>query len=123
MRALLLPLVLGLLACGDDGGAAVTEPDGTYTVRGVIQEMGESSIAIHHETIEDFANRDGDVVGMDSMTMMFHRPADVSVEGIENGDPVEVTFDVRWNGDHTLTLTALRELPAGTELELSAGHH
>ena len=121
MRSIAIAALL-LLACGGEEEAP-TEPDGTYTVRGEISEMGERNLAIHHEAIPDFTNREGEVSGMDSMTMMFHRPESVSLDGIAVGDPVELTFDVRWSGDHTLTITALDELPEGTELELSADHH
>ncbi|MBO6936745.1 MAG: copper-binding protein [Deltaproteobacteria bacterium] len=121
MRAIALAALL-LSACGAEE-APPTEPDGTYTVRGQIMEMGEHNLAIHHESIPDFTNREGEVSGMDSMTMMFWRPESVAVEGIEVGDPVELTFDVRWSGDHTLTISAIDELPAGTELELTADHH
>lgn len=116
-----LALVLVLVACGG-GEPPAPEPDGSYTVRGRIMEVGESSVAIHHEAIPDFTNREGEVSGMDSMTMMFHRPESVPLAA-EVGDAVELTFDVRWSGDHTLTITRIGALEEGVELELSAPHH
>jgi len=121
MRAIATAALL-LFACGAEE-TSPTEPDGTYEVRGRIMEMGERNLAIHHEAIPDFTNREGEVSGMDSMTMMFHRPESIALDGIEVGDPVQLTFEVRWSGDHTLTITALQKLPDDTELELSASHH
>lgn len=116
-------LLFALVACDGAEPAEPTSPDGTYTVRGQVGDVGETSLAVHHEAIPEFVNREGEPSGMASMSMMFHRPASVPIEGIETGDLVELTFDVRWNGDHTLTLTAIEELPEDTVLELGEPHH
>lgn len=122
MSRVAFALLFALVACDSDEPAESTPPDGTYTVRGEVRDVGPTSIAIHHEAIPEFVNREGEPSGMASMSMMFHRPESLAIDGIETGDPVELTFDVRWNGDHTLTLTAIEELPADTVLEISDPH-
>ncbi|RLB51875.1 MAG: hypothetical protein DRJ42_16065 [Deltaproteobacteria bacterium] len=98
---------------------AVTAPaDATYTVRGRIADVIGDDVSIQHEEIADFKNRDGETVGMMTMTMAFHRPEGVSMDGISVGDAVEFTFEMRWEGDHRLTVASLSKLPEGTELEL-----
>lgn len=93
--------------------------DQTYTVRGRVQAVLEDELAVAHEAIPAFVGRSGDTVGMQAMTMTFYRPANVSTEGISVGDPVELTFEVRWSGDHRLTIASIRALPADTALELA----
>ncbi len=98
---------------------AVTAPaDGTYTVRGRIADVIGDDVSIQHEEIPGFKNREGETVGMMTMTMAFYRPESVSMDGISVGDAVEFIFEMRWEGDHRLTLGSLSKLPAGTELEL-----
>ncbi|MBW2461786.1 MAG: copper-binding protein [Deltaproteobacteria bacterium] len=98
---------------------AVTAPaDATYTVRGRIADVIGDEVSIQHEEIADFKNRDGETVGMMTMTMAFYRPDSVSMHGLAVGDAVELTFEMRWEGDHRLTIAALSKLPDGTELEL-----
>lgn len=118
-------VLLTLAACGgeEQPAAATTPADGTYTVRGQVGDVGEESLVIHHEAIPEFVNREGEPSGMASMSMAFHRPDSVSIEGIESGDKVELTFEVRWQGEHTLALSAIEELPEDTVLDLSADHH
>ena len=98
---------------------AVTAPaDATYTVRGRIADVIGDEVSIQHEAIDGFKNRDGETVGMMTMTMAFYRPDNVSMDGLAVGDAVELTFEMRWEGDHRLTIAALSKLPEGTELEL-----
>ena len=40
------------------------------------------------------------------------------MSGISVGDPVELTFDVRWGGDHPMSIREIRALPADTALQL-----
>ena len=118
-RALMLGLSIGSLlacfaGCHDERPAA----DATYTVRGQVVAITATEVRVHHEAIPGFVGRNGAVVGMDSMTMPFHLAEGVDTHGIEDGDPVDLTFEVRWDADEALTATAIHELPAGTPLTL-----
>ena len=115
-----LALTLTLCALGCD---RPQPPDGTYTTRGRLEGIGRSAVIVRHEAIADFRDREGEASPMDSMAMRFFRPAELRVDGLAEGDPVELTFEVRWRGEHTLTLTGLRELPANTELVLATDDH
>lgn len=123
-------LVLGLAACrGDDPGgeaAPADPPDQTYTVRGEVAGLpqeGEATrqLRVHHESVPGFVGFEGEVVGMASMTMPFPLADSVDLAGVEVGDKVEMTFEVRWEGSPPLTVVALRELPAGTVLDFETG--
>jgi Cu/Ag efflux protein CusF len=115
----LLLVALPFAACDEATDvAAGAEPDASYTVRGRIADIAGSEISIQHEAIEDFVNREGETVGMASMTMAFHKPEDVSMEGIGVDDLVRFTFEVDWDGAHPMTLSAVEPLPPETPLEL-----
>ena len=120
MRLRLLFLAGSLLACDADDAPA--GPDGVYTTRGRVEGVGRTALAIRHEAIPTFRDREGQVSGMGSMAMRFFYPEGLDLEGIEEGDPVELTFEVHWSVEHTLLITAIDELPAETELELAADH-
>ena len=123
---LLLSAVLAA-GCGEDANAPSAEPatpsDGTYTVRAEVVGLpdpareADRQLRIHHEAVPDFVGFEGEVVGMASMTMPFPVAPGVDLEGVAEGDPVEVTFEVRWEGSPPLRIVDLRELPAGTELD------
>ena len=113
-----LLLALGFVAC-DETPAPPPPADATYQVRGRIEYLGEQRVAVHHEAIDEFVGADGEQVGMRSMTMDFVLADGVDVTGLEDGDPVALTFEVRWSGGDRLTATALEELPADTELEIA----
>lgn len=97
------------------------EPDQTYTVRGEVlavpEARAERQLRVRHEAIPDFVGFDGEVVGMASMAMPFPLEQGVSLDGVEAGDAVELTFEVRWDGSPPLRIVALRPLPPGTELD------
>ncbi|HLE84119.1 MAG TPA: copper-binding protein [Thermoanaerobaculia bacterium] len=125
-----LALAAALTAgCGADepGGGAraepATPPDGTYTVRAEVvalpdpKRTDDRQLRVRHEAVPDFVGFEGEVVGMASMAMPFPLAEGVELEGIEAGDPVEMTFEVRWEGAAPLRIVGLRELPAGTELD------
>lgn len=115
--------------CGPDepGGGAraepATPPDGIYTVRAEVvalpdpKRTDDRQLRVRHEAVPDFVGFEGEVVGMASMAMPFPLAEGLELEGIEAGDPVEMTFEVRWEGAAPLRIVALRELPAGTELD------
>jgi Cu/Ag efflux protein CusF len=121
--ALLLAAAAALPACrggdgGGGGGAAAAAR--RYTVRGEIVTLpspgaGARQIAVRHEAIPDFADRDGKVVGMGAMVMPFELAPGVSVEGMREGDPVELVLAVDWAGP-SLRVERLAKLPAGTPL-------
>jgi len=114
-------------ACSDEHAeeapaAATSPPDQSYTVRGRIVHVSrpegpDTEVSLHHEAIDAFVSRDGEVVGMDAMTMPFSVAAGVPVSDLAAGDVVEVHFEVRWNGGDMLTITRLRKLPAETVIE------
>ncbi|HEX6200701.1 MAG TPA: copper-binding protein [Thermoanaerobaculia bacterium] len=129
----LLPalLVAALLGCG--GGErvpaedAVTDPpDQTYSVRGEVVALPDErrpddrQLRVRHESIPDFVGFEGEVVGMASMSMPFPLATAVDLEGVEPGDPVEMTFEVRWEGTPPIRIVELEELPPGTELDFES---
>jgi Cu/Ag efflux protein CusF len=107
-------------------GACKQEPDAPaaqYTVRGEIKGLpppgGDAILYVHHEAIPTFVTREGQQRGMVSMSMPFGVPASVNLEGLAPGDKVEMTFAVHWDKNPATQLTAIRELPADTQLTLS----
>jgi hypothetical protein len=76
---------------------------------------GPRQIAVRHEAIPDFADRDGKVVGMGAMVMPFELAPGVAVEGMREGDPVELLLAVDWAGP-SLRVERLTKLPPGTPL-------
>lgn len=129
--ALAAVTLLLLAACGGEppadrsGGEPETPPDQTYTVRGQLvalpgRDASQRRIRVRHEAIPEFVGVEGEVVGMASMTMPFPLADDVSLEGLETGDKVEMTFEVRWDGSEPLRVVELRELPPGTTLDFES---
>lgn len=113
---------LALAGCGGEGGDARQgpPPDASYEVQGIVQRLPaepDNSLYVRHEAIDDFRDAQGEVVGMDSMTMPFPVAEGVSLEGIEPGDAVAFTFEIRWHTQPRFQVTKVRELPAGTEIE------
>jgi Cu/Ag efflux protein CusF len=115
----LAALALAPAACKQEPAA----PAAQYTVRGEIKSLpqpgGDAVLYVHHEAIPTFVTREGQQRGMMSMSMPFGVPAGVSVEGLAPGDKVEFTFAVHWDENPPTQLTAIRELPADTQLQLS----
>ncbi len=90
-----------------------------HTLRGEVKQVpvpGNSELFLHHEAIDDWTSRDGEAMGMDSMTMGFAVADGVSLEGIQPGDKVEATLRVDWEARLPVEITALRELPPDTKL-------
>jgi hypothetical protein len=138
----LLPLLLaaGALAllsgCSDHGTpspqagessaeaapAAPTDTADVYEVRGQLVELPDpedplSSFIVHHEAIDDFRNMEGEIQGMDSMTMPFPLADDVSLEGVSVGDRVVMDLVVDWEADPVIQVTRVEKLDADTELD------
>ncbi len=112
----LLLLALALVsACGSEPPA----PAESYRVRGLVRQLparAGGEVQIRHEAIPDFKNADGEVVGMDSMTMPFPVADAGLLAGIEAGDRIEMEFVVRWSGGHPLEIVAMEKLPPETRL-------
>jgi len=116
-----IALLLALAACARTPPAATAGGGETYTVRGVVAALpadGRGDLTLRHEALPDFADRGGERVGMDAMTMPFPLAAEVALAGIAVGDPVECTLRVDWEAERPVELIAVRELPAGTRLAL-----
>lgn len=125
-------LSLGLVAAGCGGSEPAPEPedaeppDQSYTLRGEVMGLppeGEPQrqLRVRHESLPEFVGFEGEVVGMASMTMPFPLADSVDLEGVEEGDKVEMTFEVRWEGSPPLRVVEVRELPASTELDFESG--
>lgn len=109
------------------GATVVHTPKGpaqrTYSTRGRIDALPGAKagyLMIHHARIENFLNRKGEVVGMEEMVMEF--PAivpGVRLDGLSVGDPVELTFEVRWDDEPVWVITRLVELEPEAELGLT----
>ena len=119
-RAALAAALLCILVASACRGDA---SEGRYTVRGAVENLTEARGApvalIHHEAIPDFVDGYGEKRTMHSMAMAFGVASGVSLDGIAVGDKVEVTFVVDRERYPTFQITAVRELPADTELTLS----
>ncbi len=119
--ALFLALLLGV-ACEErpkPSVAAFPAPR-TYATRGRIVELpsGEPGtparrpLAIHHEKLDSFVDRTGKDVGMRAMTMPFPWvDPGVSLEGLGEGDGVELEFLVDWSKDQHYVVTRLKKIP------------
>lgn len=118
-RTLFLLAVLSLAGCSGSSGGE--ESGRTYTVRGQVTQLPDpgnpgTGLYLNHEAIDDFVSRDGEVVGMDPMTMSFPVDQEVSLEGIGVGDVVEVKLHVDWAEAGIAEIVEIRELPPGTKL-------
>ena len=115
-------LAAGMI-CALAASACRGDAPARYTVRGAVENLtearGEPVALIHHEAIPDFVDGYGEKRTMHSMAMAFGIDRGVSRDGIAVGDKVEVTFVVDRERYPSFHITALRELPADTELTLS----
>lgn len=115
-------LIAPLLAAGcaaDHSAAPVT----TYEVRGEITRLpgsdetgGQRVVYIRHEAIDEFVGIDGDVVGMNSMTMPFPVSDADELNGLAVGDKIAFSLEVQWEGDPPYRIRRIEKLPADTEL-------
>lgn len=105
---------------------APTEHVAEYEVRGRVEEMPSpdspaAEFKVHHEPIPSFRATwpDGNL-GMNSMIMPFPVAEGLSLTGIEVGDIVELTFEVRYDAEtgalKDYEVTDIATLPADTEL-------
>jgi Cu/Ag efflux protein CusF len=104
--------------------AGSSPAEAIYTVRGVVQQLPvppANQLMLYHEAVPEFVDRKGERTGMDSMVMPFVVGPGAAMEGIAEGDKVDVTFELRWGGPQTLLITQIVELPPDTQLELGRG--
>lgn len=101
----------------------------TYTVRGRIDRFApadhpDGAVYIRHEAIPDFVNPQGEVVGMQAMTMPFPVDPSASMDNLAEGDPVEFTFELNWapgpDKRGPYRITEITKLPADTALNFDA---
>lgn len=119
------PILFLLAVASLAGCSGREEPGRTYTVRGQVTQLPDpnnpgTGLYVNHEAIDDFVTRDGEMTGMDPMTMSFLVDGEVSLEGIRPGDVVEFKLHVDWGADTEVEIVELRELPPGTRLEFRA---
>ena len=117
----MIAMVVFVASCSRE--PSLPPPDQVYTVRGMIAGLPSpdrpaSELTIRHEPIPNFVNREGKIVGMDSMEMPFTPARGVFLKGLAVGDPVEFTFEVRWKQSPFSQLTRISKLPVGTTIEL-----
>lgn len=115
-------LVLGACAGGEDAATPTAEGVDTYEVRGVVVRVPDpaeplADLVIRHEAIDDFRSMQGEVVGMDSMSMPFPVASGVELTEIEPGSKVDFTLEVEWEGEPPYRVVRIEELPADTELD------
>lgn len=114
----LLPLAL---ACSAPSAAP---PDASYTVRGEIVRLPPApggEILIRHEAIPDFRGMNGEIVGMDAMTMPFPLAPEAKLDGLAVGDRVEFLLELRWQDARSpVAVARIAKLPAGTALDFGA---
>lgn len=130
LRALAAGAFLTLAACGGAEPEPVEEAEPTavatggtevYTVRAEVVELPDpndptTGFYLHHEPIHEFRNMDGEVDGMDSMTMPFAVGDEVSLDGISEGDKVEFDLAVDWEGDPMMEIVRVEVIPTDTQL-------
>jgi len=120
----LMILVIAASGCqneADSGDSSTSEELASYDTRGIIISLPTEvrTLQIHHERIEEFVGRSGEIEPMDIMVMPFPLADGVSLDGFSVGDKVALTFEVSWSADNPgHWLTDIEKLPADTELKL-----
>lgn len=99
----------------------------SYTVRGQVVTVPvagdpRTEFSARHEAIPEFKGPGGEL-GMNTMVMPFPLKDGVSLDGIEVGDKVEITFEVIYDTAKQTPVdwdaVGVKELPAETELNFS----
>jgi Cu/Ag efflux protein CusF len=85
----------------------------TYTTPGVVERVPGDAVpylTIRHETIPDFLDKDGKVIGMPAHAMEFFAvsPA-IDLSKLKAGQKVLLTFEVRWGPDEPRALVTKLE--------------
>lgn len=123
LTVLLLTGILLTQGCG--GKTAEPQLPDVYTIRGEIRRLpaeGKSprELWVYHEDIPDFKDSQGEVVGMEAMTMPFPLADEVSLEGFAVGDRVEGMLEVRWDGKPPVVLSKIGKLAANATAPASS---
>ena len=113
--------IILFIAAGTLSGCteAVAENPPTYQVRGIIQNIVEltdypAGLVIAHESVDNFRDRDGNVVGMEAMIMNFTLSKDLSAEALSVGDEILFTFQVNWTTGPRLLITNINKKSSPT---------
>ncbi len=98
-----------------------TPPPESYRVRGLVRQLpapnkANGDVLVKHEAIPSFKDADGEIVGMESMSMPFPLADVALITGVEVGDRIDMEFEVSWHGGNPLKVTAIEKLPEGTRL-------
>ncbi len=126
MRVIPVAFVLAIAACGTssgpsappEGAAAPASAADRYTARGRVIALHAKEIEINTERIPAFKAVDGKVSPMEAMPMGYVIGDGVARDGLAVGDPIQLTFEVRWADANPLRLTQVVKLPADTQLAL-----
>ena len=111
---LLLSSLVALAGCG------AGEP-GVYEVRGQIVTAEGNDVFVAHEAVDGFVDINGNASRMSAMSMSFGVGPEVDRAALTPGSKWELTFDVVWDREPILQITAARPLPDDTPLELAGG--
>jgi Cu/Ag efflux protein CusF len=122
-RWTVLLLIVGI--AGIAGSCKGQDSGRTYTTRGQVVQLPDpanpgTGLTLNHEAVDQFVDRQGELVGMDPMSMPFPVAKDVPLEGIQVGDVVEFKLHVDWDAEPAAEIVEVRELPAGTKLDFRA---
>ena len=103
--------------------AACSPAPDRYHTRGLVKARegtgADTRVAIHHERIAEFKDREGERAPMPSMPMLFALAPALEQTSLAPGDKLAFDFEVRWTGSPTLRITRLEKLPASTALRLN----
>jgi Cu/Ag efflux protein CusF len=115
----------GLLAATVQG--CTRETYDHYRSRGLVRAVdgrgSEVSVAIQHEAIASFKDREGKAAPMASMTMLFGLDERLERGRLAPGDKLTFEFDVRWELRPTLLMTSFEHLPSDATLDLTESAH
>jgi Cu/Ag efflux protein CusF len=117
-----IAIALAVAACGDDKGsptARSNDANPAYLVRGVVLEVSDDALTVHHEAIDDFVGKNGKVTGMDAMVMRFRLAPQARAVGVGEGDKVEIRFEAR-NAKPRFVIQSLRVLPSEAAIHFRA---
>ncbi len=117
--ALVFLVYASIVACGAD--PEPDRPPDVYRVRGIVSQLpqatrGAGELSVRHEALPDFKSSQGEVVGMESMTMPFPLADPALADSLAAGDKIEMEFEVRWDSGNPLSITAIEKLPSETSL-------
>lgn len=133
--ALLLIASLLLTACNDgEAESGMNEAEirdeftqdvwrtAEYTVRGEVVSLptANDDLMVRHEAIPEYRSTRG--MGMDVMVMPFPLGAGISLDGVEPGDKLSITFSVDYEegwSPISYRVIGFEELPSDTELDFT----